>query len=398
MQSLWVGMGLAAIAALWVALMAGSRRQGWGTPSQLWWASGLYSACCVAGILGIWREVALHPPRHSQLETITSSDQRDRYLQVQARMLPPDAEHPSWIPTGLYLQSLRFVDATRMEVAGYVWQKYGPDLPPDLSRGFNFPEASETRLTEAYHQSGAVEIKGWYFLATVRVQTEVDDYPFDRQAISLRLRHADFGRNVVLIPDVDAYPSLDPTSLPGLEPGLTLDNWEMEASGFRFGETRYATSFGIPGSLGHHDVPELYFQILLRRNVIASLFALLIVPVFAAILIFLVLMMCTTRSDRNLIFGFSISNVLRSMASLSFVIISSQLNLRNQLHAQGSTYIEAFYLVLYPAILLVVWNAFLCTRSRRAWWIEFEDNLIPKLCFWPLMLGTLLVASVGLLR
>jgi hypothetical protein len=50
------------------------------------------------------------------------------------------------IPTGVLIQSLEFLNTNNVQVTGYVWQKYGPTIPDDITRGVIFAEA----IAEAY--------------------------------------------------------------------------------------------------------------------------------------------------------------------------------------------------------------------------------------------------------
>lgn len=51
-------------------------------------------------------------------------------------------------------------------------------------------------------------------------------------------------------------------------------------------------------------------------------------------------------------------------------------------------YIEYFYLIMYGAILLFALNADIFSLGREDRWafLHYQDNLIPKILFWPLLL------------
>lgn len=51
------------------------------------------------------------------------------------------------IPTGVFLQSVEFLDSNNVEVSGYVWQRYAADFPAEVERGFVLPETIEDAYT-----------------------------------------------------------------------------------------------------------------------------------------------------------------------------------------------------------------------------------------------------------
>jgi hypothetical protein len=79
-------------------------------------------------------------------------------------------------------------------------------------------------------QQGNEELIGWSFQATLREQIDYHRYPLGRHQIWLQLWHIDFERNVYLLPDLRAYTSLVPATLPGVDPDLVLENWEIQQS------------------------------------------------------------------------------------------------------------------------------------------------------------------------
>ena len=61
----------------------------------------------------------------------------------------PQAEEPIVIPTGVFLQSIEFLNSNTVQVSGYVWQKItNENLAKGINPGIVFPEAKEDALIE----------------------------------------------------------------------------------------------------------------------------------------------------------------------------------------------------------------------------------------------------------
>jgi len=98
---------------------------------------------------------------------------------------------------------------------------------------------------------------------------------------------------------------------------------------------------------------------------------------------------------RGFLFGFDTANVLAFTAALFFVLILGHIDLRSKLNAQTIIYLEYFFFVMYATILAVSVNAIMFVSHSRLHLIQFQDNLVPKLLYWPLFLGVLLAITLG---
>lgn len=196
---------------------------------RLWIVSALISIACLIVLVGIWVDAYTAPPTPDPADTVvTAPDEVTAYL--DAYDLAPELgdEPPVFIPTGLYIESVEFRGPYDVLVSGYIWQRYADDLPQDLDKGFVLPEVQNVRSNQVYRaQQGNEELIGWAFQATLREQFDYHMYPLDRNQIWLQLWHTDFERNVYLAPDLEAYTSLDPAALPGLDSDLVLENWNI---------------------------------------------------------------------------------------------------------------------------------------------------------------------------
>ena len=120
---------------------------------------------------------------------------------------------PIYLPTGVFIESVKFVNSNDVQVSGYIWQVYDDDIHAGISRDFVLPEIVDSTGTAkkeiAYSRRiGKQHVIGWYIEATLRQKFVYSKYPFDHKTVWLRVWHKDFDRNIVLIPDFKSYTGL----------------------------------------------------------------------------------------------------------------------------------------------------------------------------------------------
>lgn len=304
---------------------------------------------------------------------------------------------PIYIPTGIFVQSIEFTSANNVTLTGYIWQKYNKHVPDDLSRGFVLPEAQSSEIIESYHrQEKDGEVIGWYFHATLRQEFDYTRYPFDQQAAWIRLWHKDFDKNVVLVPALDSYDRIHPERLPGIAQDFVLPGWTLSSSFFNYQYNSYNTDFGIPLYVGRNMFPELYFQIGVKRRFLNPFISNLTPIIVVLLMLFAVLMTSSKESGKIQLLGFSASSILASSSALFFVVLISHIDLRNSLSANEIFYMEYFYVVTYATILAISINSILFSWGINVPFVQYRDNLLPKLFYWPII--TLMMFLVTLVK
>ncbi|MEQ9357435.1 cache domain-containing protein [Coleofasciculus chthonoplastes] len=369
-----------------------------GSPKTLWAVSTSTSAFLVAGIGLIWylapNQKQLEHSENEQDENaiVVSEAGLEQFLgQDKFHKFQPKAgqESPIYVPTGVFVQSLEFTNANNVFVTGYIWQKYEQGVHDTISRGFILPESAGNNLVikKVYRrqQNDNIETIGWYFEATLRQNFDYSRYPFDDKDVWIRLWHKDFDQNVILVPDFDAYTLMIPTSLPGIEEDFVLPGWNLKESFFQYGLNDYNINFGIANYVGHKNVPELYFTILIERDFLTIFITNMLTPAIIAVLLFFI---------QSIVNRLSPLEAIEVTGAFLFIVILDQINLRQNILAAGLLYIDYFYFALYLLILLVAINARLCSSRLSLPAFEYKDSLIPKLLYWPNLLGFLLLVTL----
>ena len=297
------------------------------------------------------------------------------------------------IPTGVYVRSISFVSGSEVSVSGYVWQRYERGRHDGVPRGFTLPETfdpEQSEIKEIYRiQNDQDERIGWYFAAKFRQEFDVGKFPFDRQSVWVRIEPPDIANNVVFVPDFDAYELMNPGLRPGVSDSLVLSGWDVLGSQFDYRIHAYNANMGVPGFERHDRTPVLYFNVEMKRQFIGPFVAYLVPLTVTGGMLFALLLISSRREASQGLLGFSAAEIVLGAAALFFVASFQHVAMRESLDAGGLIYFEYFYFVLYVLMMLVSINAILFASDTNIPVIEYADNLIPKVMFWPAGMLTL---------
>jgi hypothetical protein len=324
---------------------------------------------------------------------VANMAETDAYL---TRHLPAGL-NPIRIPTGVNIQSLEFLTGDNVQVTGYIWQRFGPDVPDDIDRGVVLAEGVKEAYDakEAYRfEEDGVETIGWYFAATLRQPFEYAEYPFDEQDLWVRIWPRDFSRDIVLVPDFASYNTMHPTSMPGIESEFVYSGWSPIYSGFSLSEEQYDSSYGIGVAGQYPELPDLYFNLVLDRNFAGPFFEYFVFAIAVAFLLFGLLALTTDDENLKARFQLTTAQVLVAASGLLFAVILKHNQLRSGVDAQGFSYIEVLPIMLYGVIVVVVLNAILVASPFNVKFIAHRNNLVPVLAYWPALLGLLLAVTL----
>lgn len=365
-----------------------------GGAASLWALSLVATLLPAAGVGYIWYLTLAFEPRSRGVVIADTASLENFTRRHREQSRRRHDEPPVFVPTGLYIQSMKFTSGNEIAFRGYIWQKYDSRAHRDLSRGFIFPEAESLSIEEAYRRkNGSVETLGWSFRGTLRVAFDHAAYPLDRERVWLRVWPKDFARNVVLTPDLESYKLLNPAALPGLERGMKLKMWSIRDAFFEYHFNSYDTDFGIKNYVGQDKFPELYYNVSIQRNFMDAFLSRLTPVLVISVMLFGMMIIATRDPERRGFTGWSVSSVLTFGAAQFFVVILSHIDLRAQFSAGKILYLEYFYFLMYLSIIWVVINALLYTFDVRFPLIRARDNLYPKLLYWPVILNALYVIT-----
>jgi hypothetical protein len=332
------------------------------------------------------------------IDELSTPKEVKNYLENYVTKYSPNNK-PTFIPTGLFIQSLSFSNSNTVHASGHLWQKYTDQLLSTIKPGFIFPEAiGRSIINKAYEvKENGITTIGWHFDVNIVENFDYSKFPLDRKTVRFRIWHKE-AKNIILTPDLESYVATKPYEKFGIDSKIVLRNFQLLNSYFNFKLTDYDTNFGVKSLIGQKNFPELHFNIDIKRIMlsvfITNFFPLLVVLVFT----FLTLLITTTKEEDARNYGFTLSNILRVCSLFLFIVLLAHINLRNTISEGKFIYIEYIYFVLYASLLYVAINAFIVIKgspdNKLVKFFEYEDNLLPKALFFPIILIFLLWNSV----
>lgn len=364
--------------------------------SSLWLVSASFSILCIAGASYICY-LALSAPLLASKDTKIFTDMIsvNRFMEKNTEaVLTANRKPPVYVPTGIFVQSLEFEGSNDLHITGYVWQRYPEGFGEKLKEGFVMPEAKSLSVREAYRKKAdKAETVGWYFEATTRQQFDYSKYPFDRPNIRIWLRPADFMSNIILVPDMASYKFPGPSGLPGLQERTALPGYAFIGSYFNSERRIRRTNFGFASKHETDSYPELYYNIIVKRIFITP-FVSKLFPLFIMFaILFVVQLMFSQDEEKKKAFGLSAFAVVGVVITFFFSILLSHTSLRQDLGSDKIIFIENFHFIAYTMLLLVTIKTLLFIGNRPIRFIQYKNGLIPKLLYWPIFTGFILVVS-----
>ncbi|HEY5718259.1 MAG TPA: hypothetical protein VIS52_07150, partial [Motiliproteus sp.] len=262
-------------------------------------------------------------------------------------------------------------------------------------------QSGSTTLREAYRQHGTqdgidYELIGWYFDVTVRQSFDYGNYPLDFLTVWLRLWSQEMAEDerVMFVPDFAAYADSGKATF-GLDQDIVQGEWLIDETFFSFNGIPYDTDFGFFTQVQETRYSEFFINIGMQRKFLNAFVINLVPLLIVALLLFAQLMTVTAREPLAGRFDFSAGSAIATCSALFFVVLLAHIQVRQQFASSGLVYIEYFYLVMYGIILFAALNAYLFARDQeeRVHFITWRDNLLPKLAFWPTLLGAMALIS-----
>ena len=373
-----------------------------------WWRlSAIVTTALIAVLIMLWVQMNEHISPPTQL--VDEQAVNDYLATHWENRAETNGEPTLSVKTGIFIQSLQFFNSTEVNLSGYIWQRYrdgihdaikpGPDevgfiLPEQVNSGSDIEPYQVYRLKDKDE-----EIIGWYFEATLRQPFDYKKYPFDHKTVWVRMWHKLFSRNIVLVPDYDAYDATGLTDIFGIEENIVLGTWERKNTYFDYSLSTYDTNFGIPNYIGQQGFPELHYNFVVKRK-FENAFIVYLLPLFlVAALLFAALLTVTDREDLSNRFGFNASGFIGACSALFFVVMLAHIQLREQFAGSGIVYIEYFYILMYGLLVVATANVYLFTiRPKRGFGLLlYSDNVLVKVGYWPVVIGSLILITLGVL-
>jgi hypothetical protein len=375
-----------------------------------WWLSAAVSVILILILIALWAQMNRYEVEPTQL---VDQEAVDEYLKThwedRLGVEHGESEPIIRVKTGIFIQSLKFLNSTEVNLSGYIWQRYVDGLhdaiKPKLSEvGFILPEqvdsGSDIEPREIFRiRDGNEEVIGWYFEATLRQPFEYAKYPFDHKTVWVRLWAKEFSKNIILVPDFLAYKATGVDDSFGIEESIVLGTWERENTYFDYKLSSYDTNFGIRDYTGQRGFPELHYNFVVKRK-FENAFIIYLLPLFlVAALLFAAMLTVSASGELSDRLGFNVSGFIGACSALFFVVLLAHIQLREQFAGMSIVYIEYFYILMYALLVTATVNTYLFTIRSGVLSniILHEDNIIPKVAFWPVLLICMIMITLAVL-
>jgi hypothetical protein len=374
-----------------------------------WWAiSAAVSAVLVFVLVSLWVQMNKYEVDPPQLVNEQATNEYlKKHWEDPLALASPDAMATIKIKTGIFIQSLQFFNSSEVHLTGYIWQRYTDGLhdlikPKKGEIGFILPEqvnsGNDIKPREVYRvQDGNDEVIGWYFEATLKQPFDYDLYPFDHKTVWVRMWPQKFSENIVLVPDFKSYKATGAHDIFGIEENIVLGTWNRENTYFDYQLTSYDTDFGIPDYIGQEGFPELHYNFVVKRK-FENAFIVYLLPLFlVSALLFAALLTVSSKAELTGKLGFNTSGFIGASSALFFVVMLAHIQLREQFAGASIVYIEYFYVLMYGLLVTATANTYLFSINATRWSkvISYNDNIIPKVAYWPVVLGSLILITWG---
>jgi len=354
------------------------------------WLTAIFSSLCIVGVIAfIWYlEITLPVGVEETLALSNQAVLDQRITEVNRVFELENQPPPMHIPTGLFIESLS-VDGRDISLAGYLWQKYPLELAPaeDGDPGVVFSTSQGAEFSEAYRfVEGDRVTVGYYFRVSQQQTFASERYPLDQETVAFQMQPARIDQSYLLVPDLDAYSTTNPSGLPGLKPNVLVANWKILASSFSYSTDQRNADFGSSKNIKIRYLPALTFNLTLARSILPSMLSYGITALVIAILMF---SLVVSKAE-------SLRGVLTESFALFFVLVVAHVGLRGELAAQGVVYLETVFIILYGLILIGVLNGILEFTTLKIPILSYREGLLFKLFYWPILFGSFLLISLRL--
>ena len=232
----------------------------------------------------------------------------------------------------------------------------------------------------------------WKFNATLRIFFDYNQYLIDQHYIDIKLRYPDITENIMLVPDFESYEVLNPSARPGLSDIIFLPRHRVIASYFSFSSMDMKTFFGQNREEVSAEYETLEYNIVLKRRFITP-FISYVIPFMlgASITFFLLYSLNRDENDKS---GVTVMGVVQGMAALFFSMLLAHITIRNRIPTPAVTYMESFYFIIYILIAALILLVVMYSRSDRYKLLNYRENLIAKISYWPLLIGMLYIITL----
>lgn len=343
----------------------------------------------IASILGLWYIISItHYIQNESSIRITTQSGLDTFISKQIddtkRLNIPS---PIPVPCGVILSSLEQTNPRHVSFSGYIWHKYHKTMHKDVKRSIHIPRATYFRVSnETKKIDGEWEIIGMHVIATVYHAHNYAYYPFDIHQIRISLEHTDFTKNILLVPDVAGYTTMNPEKMPGIDKTFSPSAFLIRETFFDLSLLKQGVNLGIQKKTEQETRYQLGFNAIMFNDFLNA-FILFFLPLLVILIsIFSIFILEKRTTDPYIVIG--------PYTGLLFGLVLLHRSLHEAAPSDNTIYMEYAFFFTYIVIILLVIHTILAQYYIN--WEFYQKKFIPffKALFWPMQLTSWIITTL----
>lgn len=286
------------------------------------------------------------------------------------------------VPTGLFIENIRFIGPSLLEITGSIWQRYNKERHKKIRRNIHLPNCEVLTLDSlAYCRDGCKandteSVKEWRFKLRKTENFDCRKYPLEYERILIEIQQDDPEHKVLLTPDLESYQLTSPASKPFLRVSTHLPGWEINNCFFSSYFKTKRVYFGEKYSFKSDYYPTLGCSITIERNFGNILFSYLVPIISVILLLYLAMSITIVDSERADMFKSDVTKTITFCSSLLFVLVYSHIRIRTQIEVSQIFFLEWIYIIAYGGLISVILSIIYFKQFPRiALW--FKTMFIP---------------------
>lgn len=376
-----------------------------GNINNMWYFSILFSLLILTNIIIIWKlnlnMIEVREDLHKE-KIVTKTDLNSFLLEKNKKL--KDIGYPEYItiPTGIYLYDMYFINAYDISFHGKIWQKIPDTLNLKLKNkvAFIFPQKLSQGISIRTNFISKTKVKNdWVYLydftAVLNLDFYYSKYPLDFRMLNIQLMYPNTYENIILVPDLDGYTKMDPKLKPGINNKMYLPGNRIYSSYFSFANIDFNSNLGDISYKGPSNTPVLEFNVLVKR-VLATAIVSDILPIVVISIMMFLLLFTLHKVNGELIEGSALS-VIQAAGGFLFILLMAHIQLRKTLETPELSYIEMFYIIMYFFVSLISTSILLYVKTNKFKFLEYKNNIIVKVSFWPVLLIAIYITTILML-
>jgi hypothetical protein len=355
------------------------------------WLSAWISLALIANICFAWYlQINFNVSPH-QSQSLQSPTDLTRYRAlIQVTSSSQSLGDPVFVPTGLQIRSLSFERPDLVRVSGDYWQRFSygkASRIAETERGIIFPQAREVRFRNHYlRRLPQEELSGGSFEVVLQQPLNHTRYPLNREQVRVRFSAPESAQNLVLIPDLDAYPF--PYRV-GLDPSLSMDGWNIYHTDFSYVLPESISQQAGPGFFKQN--PELNFNFYVQR----SFWGVVILNLIYVGMVLLLLFWILSRTTHSYQAFYRPLDIFGPAIGLLFPLLFAHSNLHlGVTGVERLFYLDYFYFIVYLMIIVVVAHFLFQHKEPDSPW-NLNDSILLRSTYWPVVFGFLEIVTLA---